>query len=123
MSSLELRFEGLLPRPPRRSVEEVAKCLGWSYEGVEAGWHVLAIPLDALLLKAPKVYIREEPGRYVGRGAVPAGELTFEILIEKAGETYRWLFRGVQRGLINMLGRQFFEGLASRLVERIVSCL
>ena len=123
MSSLEPRFEGLLPRPPRRSVEEVAKCLGWGYEGVEAGWHVLAIPLEALLLKAPKVYIREEPGRYVGRGAVPAGELTFEIQIEKAGEAYRWLFQVVQRGLINMLGRQFFEGLASRLVERIVRCL
>jgi hypothetical protein len=113
----------VLPRPPRRSVEEVAKCLGWSYEGVEAGWHVLAIPLDVPLLKAPKVYIREEPGRYVGRGAVPAGELTFEIQIEKAGEAYRWFFRGVQRGLINVLGRQFFEGLASRLVERIVKCL
>ena len=123
MSSLELRFEGVLPRPPRRSVEEVAKCLGWSYEGVEAGRHVLAIPLDAPLLKAPKVYIREEPGRYVGRGAAPAGELTFEILIEKAGETYLWLFQVVQRGLINMLGRHFFEGLASRLVERIMRCL
>ncbi len=123
MSSLELRFEGMLPKPPRRSVEEVAKCLGWSYEGVEAGWHVLTIPLDAPLLKAPKVYIREEPGRYVGRGSVPAGELIFEILIEKAGETYRWLFLGVQRGLINVLGRHFFEGLASRLVERIVRCL
>lgn len=131
MSSLELRFEGVLPRPPRRSVEEVAKCLGWSYEGVEAGRHVLAIPLDApllkapkvSLLKAPKVYIREEPGRYVGRGAAPAGELTFEILIEKSGETYRWLFQVVQRGLINMLGRHFFEGLASRLVERIMRCL
>jgi hypothetical protein len=123
VSSLELRFEGVLPRPPRRSVEEVAKCLGWSYEGVEAGWHVLAIQLDAPLLKAPKVYIREEPGRYVGRGSVPAGELTFEIQIEKAGEEYRWLFRGIQKGLINMLGRQFFEGLASRLVERIVRCL
>jgi carbon monoxide dehydrogenase subunit G len=69
------------------------------------------------------VYIREEPGRYVGRGSVPAGELIFEILIEKAGETYRWLFRGVQRGLIIMLGRQFFESLAGRLVERIVRCL
>jgi hypothetical protein len=123
VSSLELRFEGVLPRPPRRSVEEVAKCLGWSYEGVEAGWHVFAIPLDAALLKAPKVYIREEPGRYVGRGAVPAGELAFEIQIEKAGEAYRWLFRGVQRGPINVLGRQFFEGLARRLVERIVGCL
>ena len=123
MSSLELRFEGVLPRPLRRSVEEVAKCLGWSYEGVEAGWHVLAIPLDAPLLKAPKVHIREEPGRYVGRGSVPAGELTFEILIVKAGEAYRWLFRGVQRGPVNMLGRHFFEGLASRLVDRIVSCL
>jgi hypothetical protein len=123
VSSLELRFEGVLPKPPRRSVEEVARCLGWSYEGVEAGWHVLAIQLDAPLLKDPKVYIREEPGRYVRRNAVPAGELTLEILIEKAGETYRWLFRGVQRGLINMLGRQFFEGLASRLVERIVRCL
>jgi len=123
VSSLELQFEGLLPRPPRRSVEEVAKCLGWSYEGVEAGWHVLAIQLDAPLLKAPKVYIREEPGRYVGRGAMPAGGLTFEIQIEKSGETYRWLFRGVQRGLINMLGRQFFEGSASRLVERIMRCL
>jgi hypothetical protein len=123
VSSLELRFEGVLPRPPRRSVEEVAKCLGWSYEGVETGWHVLVIPLDAPLLKAPKVYIREEPGRYVGRGAVPAGELIFEILIEKAEEAYRWLFRGIQRGPINMLGRHFFEGLASRLVERIVECL
>jgi hypothetical protein len=123
VSSLELRFEGVLPRPPRRSVEEVAKCLGWSYEGVEAGWHVLTIPLDAPLLKAPKVYIREEPGRYVGRGSVPAGELIFEILIEKAGEAYRWLFRGVQRGPINVLGWQFFESLASRLVERIVECL
>jgi hypothetical protein len=123
VSSLELRFEGVLPRPPRRSVEEVAKCLGWSYEGVKAGWHVLAIQLDTPLLKAPKVYIREEPGRYVGRGSVPAGELTFEIQIEKAGEAYRWLFRGVQRGPINILGRQFFEGLASRLVERIVRCL
>jgi hypothetical protein len=123
VSSLELRFEGVLPRPPRRSVEDVAKCLGWSYEGVEAGRHVLTIPLDVPLLNSPKVYIREEPGRYVGRGSVPAGELTFETLIEKAGEAYRWLFRGVQRGLINTLGRQFFEGLASRLVERIVRCL
>jgi hypothetical protein len=109
-----------LPRPPRRSVEDMAKCLGWSYEGVKAGWYVLSIQLDAPLLKAPKVYIREEPGRYVGRGAVPACELAFEIQIEKAGEAYRWLFRGVQRGLINVLGRQLFEGLASRLVERIV---
>jgi hypothetical protein len=92
-------------------VEDVAKCLGWGYEGVETGWHVFAIPLDAPLLKSPKVYIREEPGRYVGRGAVPAGELTFEILIEKAGETYRWLFRGVQRGLIQHAGQAFFRRL------------
>jgi hypothetical protein len=77
VSSLELRFEGVLPRPPRRSVEEVAKCLGWSYEGVEAGWHVLAIPLDAPLLRAPKVYIREEPGRYVGRGSGAGGRADF----------------------------------------------
>jgi hypothetical protein len=123
VSSLELRFEGVLPGPPRRNVEEIARCLGWSYEGVEAGWHVLAIPLDVPLLKAPKVYIREEPGRYVGRGAVPAGELTFEIRIERVGGTYRWVFQGIQRGAINMLGRQFFESLAGRIVERVAACL
>jgi hypothetical protein len=49
---------------------------------------------------------------------VPAGELTFETWMEKEGEIYRWAFRGLQRGLINMLGRQLFESLAGRIVEK-----
>lgn len=71
MSSGDLKFtfEGTLPGPPRRNLEEVAKCLGWGYEGVEAGWHVLSISLEVPLLKAPRLYMGEEPGRYVGRGA------------------------------------------------------
>ena len=120
---LELRFEGALAGPPRRSVEEMAGCLGWIYEGLKEGWHVLSISLDVPLFKTPRVYIREEPGRYVGRGVVPGGELTFEIRIEQRSGRYRWVFEGVQRGPINMLGRKFFEGLAGRIVERIMGCL
>jgi len=122
--AIELYFEGALAHPPLRSIEEVAKCLGWVYEGREEGWHILSASLDIPLLKAPRIFIKEgAPGRFVGRGVVPAGELTFEILIEKSGDRYRWLFRGVQRGAINILGKHLFETLARRMAERVAACL
>jgi hypothetical protein len=96
---MELTFEGTLPRPPRREIREVAQCLGWTYEGLDGGWHDLWISFDVPLLKSPRVYIREEaPLRYVGRGVAPAGELLFEIRVEDCGGQCRCVFRGVQRG-------------------------
>ena len=122
--AMELTFEGTLPRPPRREIREVAQCLSWTYEGLDGGWHVLWVSFDVPLLKSPRVYIREEaPLRYVGRGVVPAGELLFEIRVEDCGGQCRWVFRGVQRGAINLLGRGVFESLAGRMVDRIVACL
>lgn|GEM_PF-790541 len=124
-NTIELRFEGVLPKPPQREIREVAECLGWTYEGLEGEWHVLSVSLDVPLLRSPRISLKEEaPSRYVGRGVVPAGELIFEIeVIEEGGGLCRWVFKGVQRGLINILGRGVFESLARRIVERVVACL
>ncbi|AEA12572.1 hypothetical protein TUZN_1092 [Thermoproteus uzoniensis 768-20] len=120
---MDLYFEGYLDGPPTRSLEEIMRCAGWRPVKAEGGWTVFEVDSDIPLLRRAYLKVRERgPWSFEGEGYALGSRLEFSLDLSRSGERVRWVFRGRQSGLVDLLGRGFVEAVARSLADRLAKC-
>jgi len=101
-------------------IDEMAQCLGFTPRGQDGEYRLYAAsgPFGAGEVKLYLRVLSQSPlvleGRLEGLGTVNKFELSV------AGG--KWRFKGRQTGLLNFLGKDFFDRVARSFVERALAC-